>query len=891
MTVRNLDKLFAPKSVAVIGATDRPGSVGRLVMRNLLEGGFEGPVLPVNPKHRAVAGVLAYGDVDSLPTTPDLAVVCTPPPTVPGLVAQLGAKGTKAVMVMTAGLNRETDDAGRTLTDAMVEAARPFAMRIVGPNCLGALVPGAGLNASFAHLPARPGKIAFVSQSGALCTAVLDWARAHDVGFSHFISLGDCADVEFGDVIDYLGSIPGTSAILLYIESIHQRRNFMSAARAAARNKPVLVIKAGRFAEGARAAASHTGALAGTDDVFDAAIRRAGMLRVFGIGELFAAVETLARLRPLGGERLAIMTNGGGLGVMAVDDLIERGGRLAELTADTVAKLDGVLPPTWSRGNPVDIIGDAPGERYAKAAGILCEAKEVDALLVMHAPTATASSTEAARAIIGAAAKAKHNVLTSWVGGEAVAPAWRLFGEAGIPTYATPGRAIQAFMHMVDYRRNQEMLMETPPSAPVEFTPDTAKARRVVEAVIAERGEMVGEVDAKAMLEAYGIPTVETHAVATPEEAAARAAKMGFPVALKILSPDISHKSDVGGVHLGLASSAAVRSAAETMLKTVSASHPQAKLRGFTVQRMAQRPGAHELIVGATTDPIFGPIILFGQGGTAVEVIGDRAVALPPLNMSLAKELISRTRVQRLLHGYRHHPPADMKAVSLTCMRVSQMIIDIPEIQEIDINPLYADETGVLALDARVRVAPAEGVGLQRLAIRPYPKELEESFTLESGRQVLLRPIRPEDEPEHHTFISKLTPEDIRFRFFGMVKELPHSQMARFTQIDYDREMAFIASAPGTDGGRETLGVVRTATDPDNERTEFAIVVRSDLKGQRLGWKLLDKMIAYCRARGTQEMVGEVLSDNRAMLALAKRMGFECRAIPGEGVVETTLTL
>ena len=366
---------------------------------------------------------------------------------------------------------------------------------------------------------------------------------------------------------------------------------------------------------------------------------------------------------------------------------------------------------------------------------------------------------------------------------------------------------------------------------------------------------------------------------------------MGFPVALKILSPDISHKSDVGGVHLGLASSAAVRSAAETMLKTVSASHPQAKLRGFTVQRMAQRPGAHELIVGATTDPIFGPIILFGQGGTAVEVIGDRAVALPPLNMSLAKELISRTRVQRLLHGYRHHPPADMKAVSLTCMRVSQMIIDIPEIQEIDINPLYADETGVLALDARVRVAPAKGVGLQRLAIRPYPKELEESFTLESGRQVLLRPIRPEDEPEHHTFISKLTPEDIRFRFFGMVKELPHSQMARFTQIDYDREMAFIASAPGTDGGRETLGVVRTATDPDNERTEFAIVVRSDLKGQRLGWKLLDKMIAYCRARGTQEMVGEVLSDNRAMLALAKRMGFECRAILGEGVVETTLTL
>jgi acetyltransferase len=892
VSIRNLEKLFKPRSVAVIGASDRDGAVGGLVMRNLLEGGFSGPVMPVNPEHHAVAGVLTYADVTDLPEAPDLAVVCTPPATVPGLIARLGAIGTRAAIVLTAGLTRERDADGRTLQEAMLEAAKGVGLRILGPNCIGLLVPGIGLNASFAHLPALPGRIAFISQSGALCTAVLDWARAHDIGFSHFISLGDCADLDFGDVIDYLGSDPKTRAILLYIESIHERRNFMSAARAAARNKPVLVIKAGRVAEGAKAAASHTGALAGADDVYDAAIRRAGMLRVYTIAELFAAVETLARSRPLTGERVAILSNGGGIGVMAVDDLIEGGGHLAQLSDETMAALDAVLPVTWSHGNPVDIIGDAPGERYAAATRILCQAREVDAVLVMHAPTATASSTDAAQAVIDAAEDATANVITSWVGEQAVAPARRMFAEAGIPTYDTPGEAVGAFMHMIRYRRNRDMLMETPPSAPTDFVPATAPARLLVENALSTGTEMMSEHESKAVLAAYGIPTVETQVVNSPEEAAAKAAAMTMPVALKILSPDISHKSDVGGVDLYLESPDAVGAAAEAMLATIADKRPDAAIQGFTVQSMAIRPGAHELIVGVTTDPIFGPVILFGHGGTAVEVIGDRAIALPPLNLSLARELISRTRISRLLEGYRDHPPVDMDALCLTLVQVSQLIIDIPEIAELDINPLFADEDGVIALDARIRVVPVGRDPSQRLAIRPYPKNLEEMFCLRSGRNVLLRPIRPEDEPEHHDFISKLTPEDIRFRFFGMVHELPHTEMARLTQIDYDREMAFIASAPREDNqGHETLGVVRTVTDPDNERAEFAIVVRSDLKGQKLGWKLLDKMINYCRTRGTEVFVGQVLMDNKRMLDLAQRMNFAARKIADEAVVEVTLEL
>ncbi len=890
MTTRNLDKLFNPGSIAVIGATNRSGAVGSVLMHNLLEGGFEGPVLPVNPKYEAVAGVLAYPSIDSLPRPPDLAVICTPPEPIPNIIEQLAVHGTRAAIVLTAGLNTAKTPDGRSVNQAMLDAAQPYVFRILGPNCLGLLVPGIKMNASFAHLPATPGRIAFVSQSGALCTVVIDWAHENGAGFSHFVSMGEGADVDFGDVIDYLASDIQTRAILLYVESITNGRKFMSACRAAARNKPVIVIKSGRFGAGAKAAASHTGALAGADDVYDAAFRRAGMLRVNEIGELFAAVETLTRARPQRGERLMLMTNGGGLGVMAADALAEHGAEIPELSSETIEKLDLHLPATWSRANPADIIGDAPGERYTAAAKALLKDPKADALLVMHAPTAIASSVDAAEAVIAVAKDSHKNVLASWSGGKAVAPARKILREAGIPSYDTPHDAVRGFMHMIEYQRNQELLMETPPSIPSNINFATAAARLVVEARLANGRDMMTEPEAKAVLDAYGIPTVETHIVKTSEEAARKAEEMGFPVALKILSDDISHKSDVGGVDLFLGNRNAVVNAADQMLRNVQKLMPDAHVQGFTVQRMASRPGAHEVIVGVAPDPVFGPVILFGHGGTAVEVIGDRAVALPPLNMTLARELIDRTRISKLLHGYRDQPAVDMDVLCQSLIQISQLIIDIPEICELDINPLLVDENGVLALDARVRVARGhDGPGL---AIRPYPKELEFDVNLPDGQRVHVRPIRPEDEPAHVSFLSQLTPEDVRFRFFGQVRELPHSQLARLTQIDYDREMAFIAQSSGGEANQiETLGVVRTVTDPSNDRAEFAIVVRSDTKGRGLGNILLQRMIDYCRGRGTRQIVGQILSDNKAMLGLANQLGFRSKAVPGEGVMEVELDL
>ncbi len=892
MSVRNLEYLLRPRSVAVVGASTRPRSVGNVVIRNLLEGGFAGPVMPVNPKYSAVAGVLAYADVSRLPEAPDLAVICTPPPTIPGIVAQLGAIGTRAAIVMTTGLR---DWPEGELVSAMLQAAQPHGLRILGPNCLGVLAPGLRLNASYAHHPAATGKIAFVSQSGALCTAVLDWAKPRGIGFSHFISMGESADVDVGDLLDYLGADPSTNAILLHLETVRERRKFMSAGRAAARVKPVLVIKSGRSELGARAAQSHTGALAGSDAVFDAAIRRAGMLRVYDFTELFGAVETLARGAPVQGERLAIITNGGGPGVMAVDALIYGGGHLAELSEQTITALDAVLPRTWSRANPVDVTGDAGGERYREALSLVLEDSNVDAVLVMHAPSALGSPDEVAREVVRAVKEShgarKRPVLTTWLGDEAVVSARRQLADAGIRTFRTPETAVRAFLHILEYRRNQEMLMETPPSIPAAFTPDAPTARAVIERVTRRGDTLLTEPEAKEVLRAYGVPVVETRIARNPLAAGELAVEFGKPVALKILSHDITHKSDVGGVVLDLEGEKATREAAEAMVQRVQRRYPEARIEGFTVQEMVRRAGSWELVVGAASDALFGPVLMFGQGGTAVEVIRDHALALPPLNLNLAREMMSRTRIHRLLKGYCDHQPADLQAIEMTLMRVSQLLVDIPEIAELDINPLLADERGVVALDARVVLEPQLEPGASRLAIRPYPQELEEPFVLRNQREVLLRPIRPEDEPEHHIFVSRLTPEDIRFRFFGLVRELPHSQMARLTQIDYDREMAFIASVSDEQGGRETLGVVRTVTDPNNLYAEFAIVVRSDLKELGLGKRLLVKMIEYCRARGTREMIGQVMADNRRMLGLAKSLGFKAHAIVGEEAVEVRLPL
>lgn len=872
MSIRNLEHLFRPQSVAVIGASETPHSVGATVLHNLVEGKFAGSILPVNPKYRELAGIEVYPSVSSSPTVPELAVICTPPATVPALIGELGACGTKAAIVITAGLGMTKDAQGRSLKETMLVAAKPHLLRILGPNCVGLLVPSLGLNASFAHTGALPGKIAFVSQSGALVTAVLDWAKSRGIGFSKFVSLGDSADVDCGDMLDYLGSDPETHAILLYIEAVTAARKFMSAARAAARNKAVLVVKAGRAAEGARAAASHTGALAGSDDVYDAAIRRAGMLRVFSTDDLFDAVETLARARPLTGERLAIMTNGGGPGVMATDALIGAQGRLAALSQETLSRLDAILPPTWSRGNPVDIIGDAPTGRYAQTLQILLEDSKADAVLFIHAPTAIVPSAEIAMAVIPVIKQAQRNVLACCLGGDAVRQARDVFEAAGVPTYSTPEEGVRAFVQIVQYRRNQDLLMEVPPSRSAEFVHDQKKVQAVVAGALADGRAMLSEPEAKVVLAAYSIPVVDTRIATTAGRAAEIAVEIGFPVALKILSPDVTHKSDVGGVVLDLESAAAVEDAGQAIQKRLQEYRPTAAIQGFTVQAMVRRPNAHELIIGVTTDAVFGPIILFGQGGTAVEITADHAVGLPPLNTVLARDLISRTRISRLLTGYRGRPPADISAISRTLIQLSHLIADIPEIVELDINPLLADDQGVVALDARMRIAAAGPDGRDRFAIRPYPEELEEWISWQ-GREVMLRPIRPEDGAQHVEFFNALDPDDVRYRVFMRMGELKRSQLARLAQIDYDREMAFVAICERELGCFETLGVVRAIADPDNVTAEFAIIVRSDLKGKGLGAILVKKLIDYCRSRGTKELVGEALADNQRVIGLVRRFG------------------
>ncbi len=872
MSTRNLKHLFRPRSVAVVGASETPRSPGATVLHNLIGGRFDGTILPVNPKYRELAGIKVHRTVASLPEVPELAVICTPPAVVPEVIAELGTRGTKAAIVITAGLEAIKNRHGATFREAMLAAARPHLLRVLGPSSVGLLVPGIKLNASLAPTGALPGNTAFVSQSGALTTAVLDWAKSRGIGFSKFICLGDSADVDCGDVLDYLGSDPETRAILLHIEAITAARKFMSAARAAARNKPVLVVKTGRAPEGPPAAASHIGALAGSDEVYDAAIRRAGMLRVASTKDLFDALETLARARPLAGDRLTIMTNGRGPGVMAMDALIGTGGRLASLSQETLRKLDTILPFNRSRDNPVDIMDDAPAERYVQTLQNLLGDSQSDAVLFIHAPTAIVPSAEIAAAVAPVVKASRRNVLACWLGGDAVRRARDAFGQVGIPTYDTPEEGVRTFTQMVQYRRNQNLLMEVPPSRSAEFVHDRDKAHAVVEGALADGRTLLSEPEANAVLAAYSVPAVDTRIAATAGEAVAVARAIGFPVALKIRSSDVVRKSDVGGVVLDLEIPAAVEATAKAMLARLRQYRPDARLEGFTVQTMVRRPNAHELVLGVTTDAVFGPVVIFGQGGTAVGVTADRAVALPPLNAVLARDLISRTHVSKLLAGYGGRPPADIGAVTRTLIQLAQLVADIPEIVEIDINPLVADERGVLALDARMRVAPSNAAGLDRFAIRPYPEELEE-WILWQGQKVLLRPIKPEDGAQHVEFFNALEPEDIRYRVFTHLRELQGSQLARLTQIDYDREMAFIAVSEHGPGRFETLGVVRAVADPDNIAAEFAIIVRSDLKGQGLGPILFKKLIDYCRSRGTRELVGEALADNQRLIGLTRRFG------------------
>ncbi|WP_332773854.1 bifunctional acetate--CoA ligase family protein/GNAT family N-acetyltransferase [Phenylobacterium sp.] len=869
MTTRNLDALFHPGVIALVGASNSPGSVGQVLSRNLLESGFAGPVLPVALNASAIRSAVAYRSVTDLPLTPDLAVIATPAATVPGLIAELGARGCRAAVVISAGF-----DTGRR--QAMLDAARPHLLRIVGPNCLGFISPMVGINASFAHLTPAAGGLALISQSGAVAAAALDWAHGRGIGFSHILSIGDAADVDVGDLLDYLALDPETKAILLYVESLSDARKFMTAGRIAARAKPVVVVKAGRSASGAKAAFSHTGALAGSDLVYDAAFRRAGMLRVGDLRELFDAVAALGAGLKVTGDRLAILTNGGGAGVMAADALEARGGRLAELSPATLERLNAAAPANWSHANPVDILGDARAPVYGRALEALLAEPAADAILVMNCPTAVGDSTQAADAVIETlrADRSHRPVLSAWLGQTAVAEGRRRLSAAGVPAHETPDEAVRTFMQLVEHRGNQQALLRTP-AAPAGPACDHAAARAVIDRARAEGRTALTDPEARAILQAYGVPVLRSLQADDPAAAAAAATFAG-PVALKILSSDISHKSDVGGVALGLQGPAAAEAEARAMLARVAAARPEARIQGFVVEPMARGAHALELLAGVAQDAAFGPVIVFGAGGVAVEVVADRVIGLPPLDEVLAKDMIARTRISRLLAGYRDRPPANLDAIADVLARLSRLAVDLPEIAELDINPLLADAEGVLALDARMALRP---IGAQpvRTAILPYPEHLRRELTAD-GELLVVRPVRPQDGPGLAHMVERSAPEDVRLRFRAGLRTLPHGWPERLSQIDYDREMALVAEAP--DGS--ILGVARLVGDPEGDTAEFALMVRSDRQDHGLGRLLLGALLEHAQARGLQEIWGDVARENARMLAMAAVFGFERHATKGD---------
>ena len=881
MSTYALESVFRPQSIAVVGASPRERSVGRAVVRNLREAGFAGPVGLVNPKHRQIDGMPAVARLADLPFRPELVVVSTPAETVPGVIAEAVAVGARAAVVITSGLGHGPG----SLLERLREQARPHGLRVVGPNCLGVMAPHVGLNVSFAARSPLKGDLALVSQSGAVASGMVEWGHARSIGFSAVVSLGDALDVDFGDLLDWFAQDPKTRAILLYIESIGDARKFMSAARAAARAKPVVVVKSGRHAQGARAAATHTGALAGSDAVYDAAFRRAGLLRVLALDELFAAAKTLGHLRSAPGRRLAILTNGGGIGVLAVDRLVDMGGTLAALDEATVRRLDDVLPSNWSRSNPVDIVGDADASRYAAGLEALLSDGGTDAVLVMNVPTALASSEEAADAVIEVLAKrprpgAGKPVLGVWLGREAGALA-RL-EAAGVPTYTTEAGAVRGYTYLVRHREAQQALMETPPSLPEDFVVDSAAAQAVVSAALAQGRPWLDPLEVNALMVAYGIPITPVILAGDADAAVAAAAPLlaaGAQVALKILSPDIPHKSDVDGVRLNLATEPAVRAAAAAILARARELRPDARIDGITVHPMIMRPKARELIAGLADDPTFGPVVVFGRGGTAVEVIDDKALALPPLDLRLAHELIARTRVSRILKAYRDVPAADERTVALVLVKLAQLAADIPQVRELDINPLLADKDGVIAVDARVAVAPHPGPAQKgpwhsRFVIRPYPREWERDVELAHGRRMYVRPVRPEDEDMFRTFFERVSDEDLRLRFFSAVRHFSHEFIARLTQLDYARSIALVAIDPGNG---EMLGAVRLLADANYERGEYGILVRSDLKGHGIGWQLMRIMIEYAGAIGLKTIEGQVLRENVTMLAMCQHLGFRVR--------------
>ena len=875
-----LDRLFNPRAVAVFGASERPDSVGTRVFQNLLAGGFKGEIFAVNPKHPEVQGRKSHPSIRELSAPVDLAIVATPARTVPEIVYQCGEHGIRAAVVLSAGFAESGPD-GAKLQQAMLETAQRYGMRIIGPNCLGMLRPRLGLNATFSKGTGLPGDLALVSQSGAICTAILDWAEPHQVGFSAVVSLGDAADVDFGDVLDYLALDPQTHGILLYVEGTQHTRGFISALRTAARMKPVVVIKAGRHAEGSRAAVVHTAALIGADDVFEAVLQRAGAVRASTIDDLFSAAQILSSGVRVEGNRLAIVTNAGGPGVMATDRATELGCQIPTLQESTIQALNKVLPPHWSRGNPVDILGDAPPSRYQDAVALCLKDPTVDGVMVILTPQAMTDPTEAAKAVEKASRRNPKPVLACWMGERQVAEAWSLFSSKRLPAFRTPEATVEAFHYLAAYHRNQKLLLQVPGPLSYHDQPDVEGARLIIDGVLSERRKTLTPLESKAILAAFHVPVVQTIQAHTANEALVAAESLGFPVAMKVSSPDITHKSDVGGVRLNIRNAQAVRSTFNDLMAESQRAFPSAHITGITVEPMSDTSHGRELLIGVTRDPAFGPVISFGAGGTMVEVLRDRAVALPPLNRFIVRSLIGRTRAARLLAQFRNLPPANMDAVENVLLRVSEIVCELPQLVEMDINPLIADEKGVVAVDARMVVdyyAPSPD-RYAHMAIYPYPSHLVTRWQLADGTDLTIRPIRPEDAEIEQAFVRGLSAESRYFRFMQTMQELSPTMLVRLTQIDYDREMALIATVE-REGEEVELGVARYAINPDGRSCEFAIVIADAWRRKGIGSRLMTQLMEAAKARGIKTMEGEILSNNTNMLSLVRHLGFAVHTSP-----------
>lgn len=880
MAIKKLNSIFKPKRIALIGVSNNPDSVGGITLRNLVSGGYNGVVYPVNPKREAVFGIPCYPDVKSLPKVPDLAVIMTAAKWVPQLIKECGEMGIHGIIIMSAGF-KESGEEGKALENQVkAEKAKFPEMRVIGPNCLGILVPGLNMNVSFAAGMPKKGHVAFISQSGALCTSVLDWAYESNIGFSHFVSIGNTMDVSFGDLIDYFGQDPNTKSIVLYVESIQNARAFMSAARAFSREKPIIVYKSGRFPESAAAAASHTGAMASEDSIYDAVFHRAGLARVFDFGDIFDFTDLVGRRRIPKGNRLAIVTNAGGPGVMATDSLISLGGKLVKLSENTMEKLNNYLPPFWSHGNPIDVLGDATPERFAKSTEIVLEDENVDAVLVLLTPQAMTDPTATAEAIAKMSANTTKTIMAGWLGGKSMREGIQIFNNAGISSYGTPEQAIKAFMTLSDYSQNLKMLYETPKEVPVSFQYDRQKLREKYLKNIFPKAKILNEDDSKMLVNDYGIDTTHPTPAATEDGAVAIAEKKGYPVVLKIYSPDITHKSDVGGVALNIKDEEMVRATFRNMVKTATAKMPNARIDGVTVQKMIDTKDGIELIVGTKKDPVFGTVMLVGMGGTTAELFKDKRLEFPPLNEQLARQMIESLQIYPLLTGWRGDSPKNIDKLIEALIRMSYLAADYPEIEELDINPLIVTPTDVIALDARI-VVDEEILNnpvkeYSHLILRPYPESLIKNATLRDGTEIVLRPIKPEDEPLWLDLLASCSKESIYHRFRYDFYFDSHEVASQFCFIDYDREIAIVAEVE-EEGQKKLIGVGRLIADPDVEMMEYAILITDAWQKKELGYTLTNYCMEIAKSRGIKKLAAETTKDNKPMISVFRKLNFKIR--------------